>query len=519
MTSDLGNNLLKVRRALVSVSDKTGIVDFVAKLRQWNIEIISTGGTFELLREAGIALKSVSEITGSPEILEGRVKTLHPIIHASLLANPENSEHMDTLSKIAIEPIDMVVVNLYPFEKTISKTGVSLDEGIDSIDIGGPAMIRSASKNFKNKVVISNPFHYNSILEEMKNNDGCISYKTRLLLANEAFYLTSRYDSIITKYFSTLNDKDQILPEIFTLNLRKVEELRYGENPHQRAALYGDFFHYFEKLHGKELSFNNIVDIQAAVELMSEFTEPTSVIIKHTNPCGAGSDAKLIEAYRKAYKTDSKSAFGGIVAYNRPLDMETAKEVNELFTEVIVAPEIPSDVLNFMRKKKDRRLIRQLKPFSEEISLKKIAGGILVQEADNLHITIDKLRVVTKRQPTDDEYSSMLYGWRVVKHLKSNAIVVARPDRTIGVGAGQMSRVDSTSIAIQKARRAKLDTRGASLASDAFFPFADSIEEAVHAGITAIIQPGGSIRDAEVIEAADKKNIAMVFTGIRHFKH
>lgn len=520
MINNSGNtNLVKIKRVVISVSDKTGIVDFAKKLMQWNVEIISTGGTLEILREAGIPAKSVSEITGFPEILDGRVKTLHPKIHAGLLGVSDNPEHQVELNRLEIQPIDMVVVNLYPFEKTISKPSVTQDEAIENIDIGGPSMLRSAAKNYKYKVVVANPVKYNSIIEEMQNNEGGIDFQTRFSLAKEAFHLTSRYDSMITKFLSQIDEKDQLLPDIYSIALRKVEELRYGENPHQRAALYGDFFNYFEKLHGKELSFNNIVDIQAATELISEFTEPTTVIIKHTNPCGVGSDKKLLEAYNKALSTDSKSAFGGIVAFNRPLDMETAKEVNEIFTEVIIAPEFSHDVLTFLRKKKDRRLIRQVKSPDEEINIKKIAGGLLVQETDRLKISKAQLKIVSKRQPTDDEYSAMLYGWRVVKHLKSNAIVIARPDRTIGVGAGQMSRVDSTNIAIQKARKAKLDVKGASLASDAFFPFADSIEEAVKVGITAIIQPGGSIRDAEVIEAADKKNITMVFTGIRHFKH
>jgi phosphoribosylaminoimidazolecarboxamide formyltransferase/IMP cyclohydrolase len=519
MSNSENKEFVKIKRALISVSDKIGIVDFARKLIQLNVEIISTGGTFHVLKEAGIRVQPVSEVTGFPEILDGRVKTLHPKIHAGILAIADNSDHQEALRSLDIQPIDMVVVNLYPFEKTVLKTSATLDEAIEQIDIGGPSMLRSAAKNFKYKVAIANPMKYNAVAEEMQKNDGAVSYQTRISLAKEAFCFTSRYDSYITKYLSQLGEKDHTLPDIFSMSLRKIEELRYGENPHQRAALYGDFFNYFEKLHGKELSFNNIVDIQAATELISEFNEPTAVIIKHTNPCGVGSDEKLIDAFKKALSTDTKSAFGGIVAYNRPLDMETAKEVNEIFIEVIVAPDFSQEVLAFLRKKKDRRIIRQLKAPDEEINIKKIIGGLLVQEIDSLRISKDQLKVVTKRQPTEAEYSAMLYGWRVVKHLKSNAIVISRHDRTIGVGAGQMSRVDSTSIAIQKAKRAKLDTKGAALASDAFFPFADSIEEAVKCGITSIIQPGGSIRDAEVIEAADKKNITMVFTGIRHFKH
>jgi phosphoribosylaminoimidazolecarboxamide formyltransferase / IMP cyclohydrolase len=512
--------MVKIKRVLISVFDKTGLIEFSNNIVELGIEIIATGGTLKALQAAGIPAKSVSEVTGFPEILDGQVKTLHPKIHAGLLAINDNTDHISQLEKLDIEPIDMVVVNLYPFEKTISKQNIELDDMIEQIDIGGSSILRSAAKNFKFKIVVSNPNKYNAIIEEMKRNEGCISYETRMSLAEEVFLLTSRYDSIIAKYLSQINEKRYILPEIFSLNLRKIEELRYGENPHQRAALYGDFFNYFEKLHGKELSFNNIVDIQTAAELIAEFDMPTTVIIKHTNPCGVGSDVKLlVESYKKAFSTDVKSAFGGIVVFNRPLDMDTAKEMNEVFTEVIIAPDFPQDVLSYLRKKKDRRVIRQLKPLDEEINIKKIVGGILVQEADKLQITKEQLKIVTKRQPTEDEFLSMLYGWRVVKHLKSNAIVISKADRTVGVGAGQMSRVDSTSIAIQKAKKAKIDTRGAALASDAFFPFADSIEEAVKAGITAIIQPGGSIRDGEVIEAADKKNITMIFTGMRHFKH
>ncbi len=525
-------DLIKVKRALISVSDKTGLVDFAKRLLRWEIEIISTGGTLKTFQDAGIAAKSVSEITSFPEILDGRVKTLHPKIHAGLLAITDNELHQQQLAEFDIEPIDLIVVNLYPFEKTGAKQNVELEEAIEQIDIGGPAMLRSAAKNFKYKTVVSNPVRYNLIVEELEKNDGAISYSTRFALAKEVFQHTARYDTVVAKYLSSVGENQTVLPETFSVILRKVDELRYGENPHQKAALYGDFFNYFEKLHGKELSFNNIVDIQAAAELIAEFDEPcytplngairgepTAAIIKHTNPCGVGSDEKLVEAYRKSFTTDQKSAFGGIVALNRPIDMETAKLINEIFIEVLVAPEFPREVLEFLRKKKDRRLIRHIKPVDDEINLKKIAGGLLVQETDNARVTAGQLQVVTKRSPTQEEVAAMLYGWRVVKHLKSNAIVFARSDRTIGIGAGQMSRVDSARIAVLKSKKAKLDLKGTVMASDAFFPFADSVKEAIKVGITAIIQPGGSIRDAEVIEAADKANIAMVFTGIRHFKH
>ncbi|MBU1299390.1 MAG: bifunctional phosphoribosylaminoimidazolecarboxamide formyltransferase/IMP cyclohydrolase [Bacteroidetes bacterium] len=531
LTNKENVDIIKVKRALISVSDKTGLVDFAKRLLRWEIEIISTGGTLKTLQDAGIAAKSVSEITSFPEILDGRVKTLHPKIHAGLLAITDNELHQQQLAEFDIEPIDLIVVNLYPFEKTVAKQDVELEEAIEQIDIGGPAMLRSAAKNFKYKTVVSNPVRYNLIVEELEKNDGAISYSTRFALAKEVFQHTARYDTVVVKYLSSVGENQTVLPETFSVILRKVDELRYGENPHQKAALYGDFFNYFEKLHGKELSFNNIVDIQAAAELIAEFDaprlprerglrgEPTATIIKHTNPCGVGSDEKLVEAYRKSFTTDQKSAFGGIVALNRPIDMETAKLINEIFIEVLVAPEFPREVLEFLRKKKDRRLIRHIKPVDDEINLKKIAGGLLVQETDNARVTAGQLQVVTKRSPTQEEVAAMLYGWRVVKHLKSNAIVFARSDRTIGIGAGQMSRVDSARIAVLKAKKAKLDLKGTIMASDAFFPFADSVKEAIKVGITAIIQPGGSIRDAEVIEAADKANIAMVFTGIRHFKH
>lgn len=510
---------LKIKRALISVADKSGLIDFVKGLLQWDIEIISTGGTYNELLKSGISVKTIEDFTGFPEILGGRVKTLNPRIFGAILANLNNIEHIKEVEKLEIPTIDLVVVNLYPFDKQSLKQSLPLEEAIELIDIGGQALLRAAAKNFENKVVICNPSRYNILIEELKKNKGCVSYNTRLEFAKEVFQYTFRYEAYVAKYFSSIGESNKKMPETFSLLYRKVSELRYGENPHQQAALYGDFYNYFEKLHGKELSFNNIVDIEAAYELISEFTEPTAAIIKHTNPCGVGSDDKLFNAYQKAYTTDPKAAFGGVIAFNRDLDLETAKAVNELFTEVIIAPNFPPEVLEFLRKKKDRRLIRSLKPLDEEISIKKIAGGILVQEVDRENISRNDLKVVTKRQPTEEEISAMLYGWRVVKHLKSNAIVFSRPDRTIGVGAGQMSRVDSTKFAILKAKKAKLDLKGSAMASDGFFPFPDSIKEAAKVGVTAVIQPGGSIRDAEVIKAADEKNMAMVFTGIRHFKH
>jgi phosphoribosylaminoimidazolecarboxamide formyltransferase/IMP cyclohydrolase len=512
-----------IRRALISVSDKAGIVQFAKALMKWNVEIISTGGTLKTLREGGIPAKSVSDVTGFPEILDGRVKTLHPKIHAGLLAVSDNPSHQKQLAELDISSIDLVVVNLYPFEQTISKNGISVDEAIEQIDIGGPTMIRAAAKNHKYKTVVVNPERYTTIIEQMEKNNGAIPAAFRAELAREVFQRTAQYDDAIASYLSNVQrpPTSPSLPDTFSLSLRKHLDLRYGENPHQKAGLYGSFGSYFEHIHGKELSYNNIVDIQAAVELMEEFEETTAVIVKHTNPSGVGSDPKLTQAYSKAFATDMKSAFGGIVAVNRPLDLETARAINDVFTEVIIAPEYPTDVLEFLRKKKDRRLVRQTRPIREahRIDLKAVAGGLLVQTADDMTLTESELKVVTKRKPTETEFSAMRFAWRVAKHVKSNAIVYARTDRTIGVGAGQMSRVDSAHIAVVKAHEAGLDLRDTAVASDAFFPFADGLLEAVKAGATAVIQPGGSVRDEEVIKAANDNDIAMVFTGIRHFRH
>lgn len=512
--------MLRIRRALISVSDKRGIVEFAKGLEQFGVEIVSTGGTAAILQEHQVKVKLVSELTGFPEILDGRVKTLHPKIHGALLAVKDNPAHLKELQDHNIEPIDLVVVNLYPFEQTIAKRDVSLDEAIEQIDIGGPAMLRSAAKNFKYTAVVANPDRYNAILSEMKTNGGMISEVTRFDLAKEVFRTTAHYDGVISRYLDALDSHDRF-PDVFSVSLKKSDSLRYGENPHQAAALYGDFNAFFRKLHGKELSFNNIVDINAAALLVAEFEEPTVAIIKHTNPCGVGSDTKLVEAYRKAFATDTKSPFGGVVAVNCPLDMETAKAINEMFTEVIIAPQYPSDVLQFLMKKRDRRLIQQVQPvdLSKEFDVKKVAGGILVQESDGTSVSRDNLTVVTERQPTDKEFVALLFGWKVVKHVKSNAIVYARKDRTIGIGAGQMSRVDASKLAVWKAKESGLDLSGSVVASDAFFPFADGLLEAVKVGATAVIQPGGSVRDEEVIKAADEHDIAMVFTGVRHFRH
>lgn len=511
----------QIRRALISVSDKRGLIPFATELRAMRVEIISTGGTHATLKEHGIEVTSVSEVTGFPEILDGRVKTLHPNIHAGLLAVTGNQLHLKQLQELSIDTIDMVVVNLYPFEQTIARNSVLLDDAIEQIDIGGPAMIRAAAKNFKHKAVIVSPDRYESILQEMKSSDGGISEATCFSLAKEVFRHTSAYDSVISNYLDHINREVENLPDLFRLAYRKEADLRYGENPHQRASLYGNFNSLFQKLHGKDLSYNNIVDITSAAMLVAEFEEPTVAIIKHTNPCGVGSANTLAEAYAKALATDPASAFGGIVAVNRPVDMKTAIQINEIFTEVIVAPEFPNDVLEFLRKKKDRRLIKLATnlPALDQLDIRSVPGGLLVQESDRSHVRKESLNVVTKRTPSDQEWNSMLFAWRVAKHVKSNAIIYATADRTIGIGAGQMSRVDSAKIAAIKARGAGLELKGTAVASDAFFPFADGLLEAVHAGSTAVIQPGGSVRDEEVIKAANDNNLTMAFTGVRHFKH
>ena len=511
---------LMIKRALISVSDKKGIVEFAQGLREFGVEIISTGGTLSALKNAGIEATSVSEVTGFPEILDGRVKTLHPVIHAGILAVLDNPAHRDQLQQHKIEPIDLVVVNLYPFEKTISAENVKLDEAIEQIDIGGPAMVRSSSKNFRHTAVVVNPDLYGIVLEEMREHHGALTIQTRFNLACRAFQHTAHYDAVIASYLAGLTPQ-KTLPDSITISLQKELPMRYGENPHQAAALYGTFGNYFQKLHGKELSYNNILDINAAALLCAEFNDPAVVIVKHNNPCGVASDALLVDAYRQALATDAKSAYGGIVCVNRPLDRTTAEAINEIFTEVIIAPEYERGVLEFLTKKRDRRLIKQTSNLRTlwEVNVRSVAGGMLVQEPDQHRIHPNDVRVVTKRPPTDEEMQSLLFAWRIAKHVKSNAIVYTRGQRTIGIGAGQMSRVDSSKIAAMKAAEAGLSLQGCVVASDAFFPFADGLLEAVQVGATAVIQPGGSVHDEDVIKAADEHNVAMVFTGVRHFRH
>jgi len=512
-----------IKRALISVSDKTGIAEFAKALGEFGVQIISTGGTLSALQKAGVDAKSISTVTEFPEIMDGRVKTLHPKIHGGLLAVLDNPQHVGEMQEHGIEAIDLLVVNLYPFEQTVAKNGISLDDAMEQIDIGGPAMLRAAAKNFGSKTVATNPGIYDKIINEMKAHDGAITQATRFTLAKETFRHTSRYDAAIFTYLSSVKERRNptTIPDVFFSTHPKASGLRYGENPHQSAALYGSFNDIFTQLHGKELSYNNIMDIQAAVDILEEFTEPTVVIIKHTNPCGVGSGATLVEAYEKALATDSKSAFGGIVAVNRKLETDAAKMIDKVFTEVIIAPEYSTSTLESLKKKKDRRLIIQTRRLRDELGLavRSIAGGVLVQTPDEVTFSEKEPVVVTKRSPTDTERQAMDFVWRVAKHVKSNAIVYGLADRTIGIGAGQMSRFDSSRIAALKAGDAGLALKGTAVASDAFFPFADGLLEAVKAGATAVIQPGGSMRDEEVIKAADENNIAMLFTGIRHFRH
>ncbi len=510
--------MLKIKRALISVSNKKGIVEFAKELHDANVEIISTGGTHALLTSNNIPTKQISEITGFPEILDGRVKTLHPAVHAGILAVLDNPSHCKELEQHNIQPIDLVVVNLYPFEETVTKPNVPLEEAIENIDIGGPTMLRSAAKNYRFTAVIINHNRYETILRELKDRDGCISEDTCFELAKEVFQHTAHYDSTISEYLLRTSEHPS-LPETFSFSLKKYTDLRYGENPHQSAALYGKYEELLKKLHGKELSFNNIIDANAAVALVNEFANPTVVIVKHTNPCGVGSAETLAEAYHKAFATDTKAPFGGIIAVNRPLDMKAAEVMNEIFTEIILAPSFEPDVLEFLMKKKDRRIVQILKTESSGFDIRSVSGGLLVQSKDVAQLSKDQIKIVTKRQPTSDEIEAMMFVWKVAKHVKSNAIVYGLKDRTLAVGAGQMSRIDSSKIAVWKSKESDLSLSGSVVASDAFFPFADGLLEAVSAGATAVIQPGGSIRDNEIIQAADEHNIAMIFTGIRHFKH
>lgn len=516
-----------IRRALISVTDKKGIIEFAGELRNSGVEILSTGGTAALLKTAGIEVTDVSAYTGFPEMMDGRLKTLHPRVHGGILALRDNRGHMEAASEQGIQMIDMVVINLYRFEETIAKEGCSLQEAIENIDIGGPAMIRAAAKNYRYVSVITDPNDYPEILREMKEAGGKISEITNFILAKKAFQLTTRYDAAISNYLGSIGPEGarKPFPDTLTLQFMKAYELRYGENPHQRAAFYreGDLpvsaITSARQLQGKEMSYNNIMDSDAAWRIVSDFELPAAVIVKHANPCGvATSVSDIATAYKKAMETDPVSAFGGIVAMNRPVDKLTAEELSRTFLEVIIAPGFSEEARTILSAKKNVRLL-EIPATGTRFTgydFRRVAGGLLVQESDVDEFNIRKARIVTKRSPTEEEYEALDFAWRVVKHVKSNAIVYATRERLVAVGAGQMSRVDSVKVATMKAR---LPTRGCVLASDAFFPFRDSIDMAAEAGITAIIQPGGSMRDEEVIRAADEHNIAMIFTGIRHFKH
>jgi phosphoribosylaminoimidazolecarboxamide formyltransferase/IMP cyclohydrolase len=509
---------MKITRALISVSDKKGIAPFARRLREMGVEIISTGGTASLLRTESIANIEIQQFTGSPEILGGRVKTLHPKVHGGLLFLRDDPDHLRQVRANQIEPIDLVVVNLYPFESTIGAAGVSLEEAIEQIDIGGPSMLRSAAKNFRWVTVVTDPSDYDMVLQEMDRHGGETTLAFRELLAIKVFYRTSQYDQTIANFLS----KAQTTAASFALSLPLEMHLRYGENPHQAANLYGHFQDFFQKLHGKELSYNNILDIDAAAELISEFVEPTVAIIKHTNPCGVGSDPDLREAWVKAFGTDKQAPFGGIIICNRPLTETLARAISEIFSEVIIAPEFDPDARALLQKKKNLRLMRMLALADKarnEPDIRSVLGGVLVQDRDLAFIEEPERHVVSARPPTADEMKAMLFGWKVVKHVKSNAIVYSAKDRTLGIGAGQMSRVDSSRIAAWKAAEAGLSLKGSAVCSDAFFPFADGLIAAAEAGATAAIQPGGSIRDKEVIAAGDERRMSMVFTSVRHFRH
>lgn len=506
----------KIERALISVSDKAGIVEFARGLVRRGVEIISTGGTAKELAAAGIPVVEISSFTGSPEILEGRVKTLHPKVHGGLLFVRGNTRHEEEAAAHRIRPIDLVAVNLYPFAATIARKGVTAAEAIEQIDIGGPSMIRSAAKNHASVTVVTDPADYEAVLAEMDQEGGSTGQALRERLAVKAFATTAAYDRTIAGFLNG----EQEAAAAYHVDLPLECRLRYGENPHQAAELYGDFGSHFEKLQGKELSYNNILDISAATRLIAEFALPTVAILKHTNPCGVATDADLRAAWDKAFATDKQAPFGGIIICNRPLTLALAKAIAEIFSEVIIAPEFDADARQVLAKKKNLRLMRLLKePATGVRETRSVVGGLLVEDVDAVGSPELERHVVSVRPPTKDEIEAMQFGWRVVKHVKSNAIVYAGTDRTLGVGAGQMSRVDASRIAVWKAKEAGLSLKGSAVCSDAFFPFADGLIAAAEAGATAAIQPGGSVRDQEVIAAANERKVTMVFTGTRHFRH
>ncbi|NLI14300.1 bifunctional phosphoribosylaminoimidazolecarboxamide formyltransferase/IMP cyclohydrolase [Pelotomaculum propionicicum] len=513
---------MPVKRALISVSNKNGVVEFARGLAELGVEIVSTGGTLKTLREAGVPVRYISDVTGFPEILDGRVKTLHPKVHGGILAL-RNKDHLEQLRNHNITPIDLVAVNLYPFRETVAKPGVTLEEAIENIDIGGPTMVRSAAKNYENVLIVVNPERYSEVLEALRS--GQAGSELRMSLALEAFAHTASYDAAITAYLENLGTGAELFPPDWNIQARRAQILRYGENPHQKAAFYrdsstsGPCVGNAMQLSGKELSYNNILDLNSAFELVREFSDPASVIIKHNNPCGCACSANLTGAYKKALEADPVSAYGGIVAFNRVVDAATAEEMTKIFLEAIIAPGYDDAALKILKAKANLRLLvtgEITGQTNDRLEIRKVNGGLLAQEFDREVLNPAELKVVTKKQPTKEEMEELFFAMTLAKHVKSNAIVVTSGRQLIGVGAGQMNRVGSAKIAFEQAGE---KARGAVLGSDAFFPFEDTVIEAAKAGITAIIQPGGSIRDEQSIKACDEHGIAMVFTGMRHFKH
>lgn len=520
--TELPQEPLTIKRALLSVSDKTGIVSLAKRLHEENVEIISTGGTAQKIRESGIPVTDVQEITGFEECLDGRVKTLHPLVHGGILGRTSHQPDLDEMDRLNIKPIELVVVNLYPFKETIAKEDATPAIATENIDIGGPTMVRAAAKNFAHVGILTAPSQYEDLITELDDN-GTISFAKRRAWAKEAFNHTAGYDVAIANYFNKLDDSGDQLAEQLNISLPKSQALRYGENPHQKAAVYGNQSEFIECFHGKQLSYNNFMDVDAALNLIADFqdSKPTCAIFKHTVPCGVASDNQLVNAWDKAFATDTMSPFGGIVVVNRELDFETAQKIDEIFTEIIIAPDYSTDALELLKQKKNRRLIRikKLPGSNEEKQFRSIFGGALSQDPDLKTISKEELKTVTDRQPSEQEIEDLLFAWKVVKHVKSNAIVYVKDNQTIGIGTGQTSRVEASEIALAKAKQEGLSLEGTAIASDAFFPFPDGVEAAATAGARAVIQPGGSIRDEQVIEAADNLDLAMVFTGNRHFRH
>lgn len=520
-----------IQSALISVSDKTGLVEFAKELAAMNVTILSTGGTAELLKKNGIAVTEVADYTGFPEMLDGRVKTLHPKVHGGILAKRDMTSHMDAIDKHGINTIDMVVVNLYPFQQTVSKEDCTLEDAIENIDIGGPAMLRSAAKNYRDVAVVCDPADYSGIIAEMKKNHGDLLTDTKFELSKKTFSHTAQYDGAIANYMSSLKlDKKhqnrKTYPEILNLQFEKVQDMRYGENPHQSAAFYREkdiepgTLASYRQLQGKELSYNNISDADAAWECVKNFDEPACVIIKHANPCGVAVGKNLLDAYQKALQTDPEAAFGGIIAFNGELDARTSEEVSKLFVEVLIAPSFTEEAKGIFNRKKNLRLLEiSLGKNINAFDMKRVGGGLLVQSPDIVDVIASDLKVVTKQQPTPQQMADLLFASKVVKFVKSNAIVFCGNGMALGIGAGQMSRVDAARTATMKAENAGLSLKGSVVASDAFIPFRDGLDIVANAGATAVIQPGGSVRDPEVIAAADEHGIAMVFTSIRHFRH